>query len=566
MAECTYIDGIASSQAIDTAGEVVDLAGLDISSLEGSVFNYEHKSDLPAQIVGKIITAKKIFTDKDCENDRQKYYWGKCQLPFLYVMGRLLDDKKESSREIAALFIDDAQNPDEHPMVGFSVEGAKIDKQGMTITRSIARKVTITNIPANKTCLAEMVPSDKSGKKDDLDDIFKTELNYEIQLFKSEMPMKKDEKPVAPGPSVALTAKVNKAKTPPTVPGANAHLVPKLSGHSALGAGTHLGSTKSGKNVFSHTKINEYHGFSSQDHKDASDLHGQAIEHAKTASDKQHHFDKRALHTQASGTKERHENRFNKELIAHKDKAIEHAKLGKSLDAGSALASPGQLTGGAVLGKEELKDKTKPLSEMHPHELETGKMYNIKHASGQYAKYNRSTAAAHWFSVGDKIAKVSRKSKLERSEWLARAEKEFATWAKKEDFRSFMKAKLPNLAIGEIDSIGQTIALKKSLESEKKLSKIAGLFKSEDAPKYKKGDKVHFPVEGEGDNRSDYRHGTIHDVIPKGTQVGLDRKNITEHHTYHVALDEKHPNSTRHAVGDRYFVGEHHLKTPPKSK
>lgn len=512
MAECTYIDGIASSQAIDTAGEVVDLAGLDISSLEGSVFNYEHKSDLPAQIVGKIITAKKIFTDKDCENDRQKYYWAKCQLPFLYVMGRLLDDKKESSREIAALFIDDAQNPDEHPMVGFSVEGAKIDKQGMTITRSIARKVTITNIPANKTCLAEMVPSDKSGKKDDLDDIFKTELNYEIQLFKSEMPMKKDEKPVAPGPSVALTAKVNKAKTPPTVPGANAHLVPKLSGHSALGAGTHLGSTKSGKNVFSHTKINEYHGFSSQDHKDASDLHGQAMEHAKTASDKQHHFDKRALHTQASGTKERHENRFNKELIAHKDKAIEHAKLGKALDAGSALASPGQLTGGAALAKESVD------------------------------------------------------SKLKKKNWLARAEKEFATWAKKEDFRSFMKAKLPNLAIGEIDSIGQTIALKKSLESEKKLSKIAGLFKSEDAPKYKKGDKVHFPVEGEGDNRSDYRHGTVHDVIPKGTQVGLDRKNITEHHTYHVALDEKHPNSTRHAVGDRYFVGEHHLKTPPKSK
>src|SRR5690349_15160556 len=133
MANCTYIDGIASSQAIDTAGEIVDLKGLDCSSLIGGAFNWEHKSDLPAQIVGKVLDYKKIFSAKDCDTERQKHFWNKCQIPFLYVIGRLFDDKKDSSKEVASLFKDDAENPTEPKMVGFSIEGSKINKEGMTI-------------------------------------------------------------------------------------------------------------------------------------------------------------------------------------------------------------------------------------------------------------------------------------------------------------------------------------------------------------------------------------------------------------------------------------------------
>ena len=44
-------------------------------------------------------------------------------------MGRLFDDKKDSSRELAALFIDDAEHPDEQPMVGLSIEGSKVEKK-----------------------------------------------------------------------------------------------------------------------------------------------------------------------------------------------------------------------------------------------------------------------------------------------------------------------------------------------------------------------------------------------------------------------------------------------------
>src|ERR1019366_6933745 len=104
-------------------------------------------------------------------------------MPFLYVIGRLFDDKKESSKELAALFQDDAEHPNEKPMVGFSVEGSKIPgaKEGMVLTRSIARKITVTAAPANKTCVAEMIPS-PHAKKDDLDSIFKTE-STQVEFF-----------------------------------------------------------------------------------------------------------------------------------------------------------------------------------------------------------------------------------------------------------------------------------------------------------------------------------------------------------------------------------------------
>jgi len=180
----TYIHGIGSSQAIDTAGEIVDLAGLDCSSLVGGSFNFEHNSSVPAAIVGKVLEYKKIFSEKDCENDSHKYFWDKCKTPYLYVMGRLFDDKKPSAKEIAALFIDDAEHPDEPPSIGFSIEGSKVSKSGIIVDKSIARRVTCTGAPANKTCVAELVPNpDLKDSTTDTDSIFKSEPSHTIELL-----------------------------------------------------------------------------------------------------------------------------------------------------------------------------------------------------------------------------------------------------------------------------------------------------------------------------------------------------------------------------------------------
>jgi 8-oxo-dGTP pyrophosphatase MutT (NUDIX family) len=53
---------------------------------------------------------------------------------------------------------------------------------------------------------------------------------------------------------------------------------------------------------------------------------------------------------------------------------------------------------------------------MNPNDLRPGKMYGIGHKSGLFAKYHRSTAAAHHFSIGDKHIQVKRQNSLEKRE------------------------------------------------------------------------------------------------------------------------------------------------------
>ena len=59
-----------------------------------------------------------------------------------------------------------------------SIEGSEIPntRKGMIITRSIARKVTLTQSPCNSACVAEIydAPDQKSQLADDFDSIFKS--------------------------------------------------------------------------------------------------------------------------------------------------------------------------------------------------------------------------------------------------------------------------------------------------------------------------------------------------------------------------------------------------------
>lgn len=179
----TFIHGIAASENIDTSGERLSIAGMDISSLDkDGVFNWEHKADQPAQVVGKILKAKKIFSEQDCEDDHQLYFWQKCQTPYVYVMGELMDDYKESAREVAGHFRYEADRDHEASTVNFSIEGGKMEKRGMDVLRSVARKVTITVLACNKATVAEMVTIEKRPKKGDINELFKTE-HFEAELF-----------------------------------------------------------------------------------------------------------------------------------------------------------------------------------------------------------------------------------------------------------------------------------------------------------------------------------------------------------------------------------------------
>lgn len=438
----TFIDGIAASENIDSSGERISIAGMDISSLatEG-VFTYEHEAaknaagenitiKMPHQTVGKILKAKKIFSEKDCEDDRELHFWKKCQTPYIYIMGELFDDYTDAARDLAGKFRYDSDRKDQNQrsVMNFSIEGSYIARNGIEVTRSVARKCTITVFPCNKAAIAEMVPSPTAKKSNDIDSLFKTE-TIEIELFKAEIPfavaqtpainmkkhadilgiepMKKNvlpfKKPLTTSPATAIKpAASGPAGTAPKAPGATTSV------------GTPLGTTKAGRSVFSHGKIHEYHGFTSADHQQAANMHHAAAQDTKDPSMGAHHLDKMKLHLQAARTAEQREARFSRGKTQH----LTNTGILKGMEAGSGMAAPSELSQEAALAKEDLKGK------------------------------------------------------MTKSEWLARAEQEYDQWDKREEYRKFMKIRMPHLAQGEIDAIGKTIALKKSLENEENMSKL----------------------------------------------------------------------------------------------
>jgi hypothetical protein len=424
----TYIDGICASQNIDSSGEIVDIKGLDISSLSlDGTLNWEHHKDLPMQTVGKIKYAKKIYSLEDCSTDREKYYFKKCGVPYVYMIGELFDDYVESAKHVAGLFKYDKDNKDKNavPVVGFSVEGAKLPnaKVGMVLTRSIARKCTITVLPCNKKAFGEIMPQKTSKKNDDINSLFKTEPVAEIEMLKTEeyqylldKIQKYDPEKYAQLLGIKMNKREDGAVLGEAGVGSDGGLFnsesekmekaqPKLTVVPKINAnGTIIGKTKSGKDVYSHGMVGKYSGWSHQDHQDAATLHHEESKKAKTPESGKHHHEKFRLHAGASNT-----------LRDKKERTTNVKPMKKALDAGSGLAAPEQLSGGAALVKEDLEKK--------------------------------------------KIL-------------LERAEVEYDKWDKKEQFKEFMKSQHPEMIEAEIDSIGKALILKKSLSAEESLEKL----------------------------------------------------------------------------------------------
>lgn len=398
-----FIHGIAASENIDSSGERISILGMDISSLAvDGVFNWEHKADQPGQIVGKVLKAKKILSEEDCEDDVQLEFFRKCGVPYLYVMGELFDDYKESAKEVAGMFRYDADHKEQNDksVMNFSIEGAKIEKQGMDILKSIARKVTLTALPCNKAAIAQMVStSPAKPKKNSIDELFKTE-EIKAEIFE---PLQKDQ--------------------------------PKLTVAPAPGSTSSIGQTKSGKPVLATAKVHEYQNFNEADHRDASTAHFNMAAKIGDTDFKmaQQHRNKGILHNSAANTLMDKQKRITSGRIVPTTAAAPKPNLStkvpygqisefkKSLDAGSGMAAPSQLTGTAALAKEDLAKPKK------------------------------------------------------KSQWLMRAEKEYEMWSKREQFESFMAERMPNMTKGEIIAIGQVMVLNKSMTIEKAIASLSNL-------------------------------------------------------------------------------------------
>jgi hypothetical protein len=166
MAKNTIIDGIAASEHLDSSGETLSIEGMDISSLGGpdSILNWEHGSkDRPGQVVGKVTFARKIMKKSDAKNKREEYFWNKAKKPFVYIKAELFDGIGHSgAQDVAAMlkYKNRDKGEESRLVVGFSIEGGKIEKKGMAVTKSIARDVAITVKPCNKVCDAEVIEKD----------------------------------------------------------------------------------------------------------------------------------------------------------------------------------------------------------------------------------------------------------------------------------------------------------------------------------------------------------------------------------------------------------------------
>jgi hypothetical protein len=153
------IDGISASSHLDSSGEVLNIAGHDISDLETGkgVINFEHNNDDPEDILGAIVYAKKIFKVEDCEDDRQRKYWELCRMPMVYIKAELFDEEGHPGAVAAAALIRYYAKRNEKLLVGFSVEGNTLHRDGNVLERSVGKKVALTLRPCNKSAVTGLL-------------------------------------------------------------------------------------------------------------------------------------------------------------------------------------------------------------------------------------------------------------------------------------------------------------------------------------------------------------------------------------------------------------------------
>jgi len=152
--------GIGATEATDAAGEKVILDGLDISRLRGIKDEHPDQESM-FHTVGGITFAKKIRSQKDCENEYQLKCWNHVKAPFLYAEGVLANDEGHPNAQSAAALIKFTQRHDIPLKMGFSVDGAVIDRvneagkkdeKGHILASTVATNLSLTVKPCNSQC------------------------------------------------------------------------------------------------------------------------------------------------------------------------------------------------------------------------------------------------------------------------------------------------------------------------------------------------------------------------------------------------------------------------------
>lgn len=161
----TKIYGIIAAENEDNVGEKVIIEGIvdKINQMKD-----EHPSsddeDTFFRKIGVIRNTKKIFSAKDCDNEKHLRCWNFAQVPFLYGEGELADDTGHPNAISAASIIKFAQRDDVPLNVGWSIDGGIFErrtpsgmltedkKEGKILSKTIGIAAALTVKPCNPKC------------------------------------------------------------------------------------------------------------------------------------------------------------------------------------------------------------------------------------------------------------------------------------------------------------------------------------------------------------------------------------------------------------------------------
>ena len=169
------LEGVFASEVPDTSGEVIMVKGMDIDLLPNAPVNTEHitpesvegSSEIPdnfkgfQSIIGRVVSAKKILSEDDCDTDGERKAWKEIKRPLLYGQIEIFDgnDAPENAKAAAAL-ARMYNNIEDGPRLGLSVEGSTLKRNGNLLEKTVIRAMAATLKPCNRTAFIDLVKDD----------------------------------------------------------------------------------------------------------------------------------------------------------------------------------------------------------------------------------------------------------------------------------------------------------------------------------------------------------------------------------------------------------------------
>lgn len=192
------VAAVLSAETPDTTGEVLDIKNADISTLKSgkAPLNTEHVNpdDIAKEgdkdfkgfntIVGRVVTAKKIFGEQDCENQYELNAWNDLQVPLIFGYLEFFDgdDAHDNAKAASSIVRMAHKNGFDH-MIGFSVEGQILKREGNKLAETVIKKVAATAKPANRAATIQGVVQDSKSQNQDA--VFKAESDDQTVLRKT---------------------------------------------------------------------------------------------------------------------------------------------------------------------------------------------------------------------------------------------------------------------------------------------------------------------------------------------------------------------------------------------